>query len=262
MLNVKANAAIRDQLKPSRFFVYPDSADSGLAVGAALEALHQAGALAGPIELATPYLGHGYTDDEIDARLRPFADRHRLRVVEASCDGLAAELAAGKVIGTFQGRLELGPRALGNRSVLADPRSTAIKDRINGILKGRDPFVPFAPMLLAGDAHLYWGGPADYRYMTFAVEASEYARRETPAAVHADGTMRPQVVAPEDNPWAHRLLEAFKRRTGIGLLINTSFNRHGLPMVGSPEDALEHLARGWVDGVALGKWYVEREDAR
>jgi len=76
--------------------------------------------------------------------------------------------------------------------------------------------------------------------------------------VHADGTMRPQVVGPKDNPWAHRLLEEFKKQSGVGLLLNTSFNRHGLPIVGSPEDAIEHLLQGWVDGLALDRWYVER----
>jgi len=259
MLNVKANGAIRDGLEPSRFFVFPDSADSGLSVGAAMEALYQAGAISGPSRLSSPYLGHGYSEDEIEETLRPYADTHGLKVAEATHQELVRALLEGKVIGTFLDRMEIGPRALGNRSVLADPRSAAMKDRINLLLKGREWFVPFAPMLLASDAHLYWRGPSDYRYMTFAVEASEYAKRTVPAVVHVDGTMRPQVVRPLDNSWACALLEEFKRQTGVGILINTSFNRHGLPIVGSPEDALEHLMRGWVDGLVIGRRYVERQ---
>lgn len=258
LLNVKANSLIRDELEPRCFFVFPDAADSGLSVGAAMEGLFQAGALTAPVPLETPYVGHGFTEEEIEERLRPRADAQKLRVEPATAGRLAEALVNGKVVGTFQGRLELGPRALGNRSVLADPRSNAMKDRINLILKGREWFVPFAPMLLASDASLYWEGPTDYRYMTFAVEASEYARRTVPAVVHVDGTMRPQVVDRASNPWAFELLEEFKRRTGVGLLINTSFNRHGLPMVGSPDDALDHLVNGWVDALALGNWYVER----
>jgi carbamoyltransferase len=258
LLNVKANALIRDELRPARTFVFPDAADSGLSVGAAMEALYQAGAMRGPVPLGTPYVGHAFDDEEIWRRLAPHVDALRLRAVEATHEMLARELAAGKVLGTFQGRLELGPRALGNRSVLADARDAAVKDRINSLLKGREWFVPFAPILLEEDAGLYWDGPTDYRHMTFAVTASAYARSAVPAVVHVDGTMRPQVVRREDNSWAFDLLREFKRLTGVGLLVNTSFNRHGLPMVGSPDDALEHLLNGWVDAVALGRWYVER----
>jgi carbamoyltransferase len=167
-------------------------------------------------------------------------------------------LSDGKVIGTFQGRMEMGPRALGNRSVLADPRSLEMKDKINAILKGREWFVPFAPMVLAEDAHLYWEGAVEYRYMTFAVKASEYAARTVPAVVHFDGTMRPQVVSQDFNPWAYEVLQQFKKITGVGLLLNTSFNRHGLPIVGAPADALEHLVNDWVDGLSMGRWYIER----
>ena len=258
LLNVKANSLIRDELAPARFFVFPDSADSGLSVGAAMEALYQAGAVTSPCRLATPYLGHGFTEEVIEDRLRQGSDAHRLRVEEGTHARLAQALIDGKVIGTFQGRLELGPRALGNRSVLADPRFVAVKDRINLILKGRELFVPFAPMLLESDAHLYWKGSTDYRHMTFSVKASDHAQRTVPAVVHVDGTLRPQVVCEADNPWAFKLLEEFKRRTGVGVLINTSFNRHGLPMVGSPDDAIDHLVNGWVDGLAISRWYVER----
>jgi carbamoyltransferase len=256
MLNVKANALIRDQLEPASFFVYPDSADSGLAAGAALEALHHEGVLAAPVTFTNPYLGHEFDDAAIDATISRWQSNHSLIVEGAGPDEIAAHVAAGAIVGTFQGRLECGPRALGNRSVIADPRRVEVKDRINLLLKGREPFVPFAPSLLEEDAHLYWDGPTDYPFMTFAVRASDYAKRTVPAVVHVDGTLRPQVVNEERNARYTALLRAFKQRTGVGVLLNTSFNRHGHPLVGSPDDALMHLVNGWIEGVWIGRYYV------
>jgi carbamoyltransferase len=257
MLNVKANARIRDRLAPEAFFVFPDSADGGLAAGAALEALYQEGHLPGPAAFGSPYLGHAFTDHSVTAALDRWAARHPLRVEPATPESVAERLAAGTVLGRFDGRLEVGPRALGNRSVLADPRRAGVKDRINLLLKGREPFVPFAPSLLAGDAPRYWAGPTDHPYMTMAVTASGHARDEIPAVVHVDGTLRPQVVDDHTNPGYAAVIRAFKARAGVGVLLNTSFNRHGQPIVGSPDDALAHLVNGWIEGLAIGRHWVE-----
>ena len=259
MLNVKANALIRDRLNPASFFVYPDSADSGLAAGAALEALHHEGAMHAPVAFTNPYLGHEFDDPVIDAALDRWRSAHSLVIEDATPADIASKVANGAIVGTFQGRLEAGPRALGNRSVIADPRRLDVKDRINLRLKGREPFVPFAPSLLEEDAHLYWDGPIDYPYMTFAVRASEYAKATVPAVVHVDGTLRPQVVTDRRNARYAALLRAFKELTGVGVLLNTSFNRHGHPIVGSPDDALLHLTKGWVEGVWIGEKYVKVE---
>ena len=258
MLNVKANALISNRMQPSSFFVFPDSADGGLAAGAALEALFFEGHVATPTTLRNPYLGHEFSDRAITTALERWKTQHGLKIETSSPELVAARILEGKVIGRFQGRLEIGPRALGNRSVLADPRKAEVKDRINLLLKGREPFVPFAPSLLPEDAPRYWDGPLDYPFMTFAVRASQHARRETPAVVHVDGTLRPQVVCDNLNSDYADVIRAFKRNTGVGVLLNTSFNRHGHPIVGSPDDALMHLTNGWVDGLSLGKHYVER----
>jgi len=119
--------------------------------------------------------------------------------------------------------------------------------------------VPFAPSVLEDDAHLYWDGPRDYPFMTFAVRATDYARQTVPAVVHVDGTLRPQVVNEQRNASYTALLRAFKQLTGVGVLLNTSFNRHGHPIVGSPDDALLHLVNGWVEGLWIGRWYLEIE---
>ena len=258
MLNVKANALIRDRLTPSSFFVFPDSADAGLAAGAAMEALHLEGHVSAPVTFGDPYLGHEFGDDAIAEALERWREKRALTIEAATPDSIAGKIAEGNVIGRFQGRLEVGPRALGNRSVLADPRNPEVKDRINRLLKGREPFVPFAPSVLREDAALYWDGSIDYPYMTFAVHASERAKKEIPAVVHVDGTLRPQVVRDAANPTYAELIRAFKRRTGVGVLLNTSFNRHGHAIVGSPDDALMHLVNGWVDGLSIGQHYVER----
>jgi len=262
ILNVKANSLIRDRLCPESFFVYPDSADSGLSAGAALEALFHAGAVRQPIAFTDPYLGHEFEPDAIASTIDLWHEAYGLVAEPVTPADVAAKVAAGAIVGTFQGRLETGPRALGNRSVIADPRRSDVKDRINLLLKGREPFVPFAPSVLEEDAHLYWDGPTHYPFMTFAVRASDYAKQTIPAVVHVDGTARPQVVTTEGNPRYAELLRAFKSITGVGVLLNTSFNRHGYPIVGSPDDALLHLNNGWVEAVWLGDFYVTRGNGR
>jgi carbamoyltransferase len=262
MLNVKGNTRIVETCIPTQFFVYPDSGDSGLAAGAAMEALHQSGSQTQGARFFSPYLGHSFNDFEIRNEIARYKERWGVVARDANLPMIAELLTQGAVIGTFQGRMEMGPRALGNRSVLADPRRVGIKERINSLLKGREPFVPFAPSVLVEDVALYWQGPSDHYYMTATVDATPFARRAVPAVVHVDGSMRPQVVSREVCPWFHTLLSEFKARSGVGVLLNTSFNRHGHPIVGSPADALDHLVRGWVDGVFLGPWYVARRDAR
>jgi carbamoyltransferase len=259
MLNVKGNSFARKKLGIDNFFIYPDSPDSGLAVGAAMEALHHERFLESSCILQTPYLGTSFTRAQVDAAL---ACHDELEIV--SLDGpdgfriLAERIAAGEVLGSFVGAMEIGPRALGNRSVLADPRDERTKDRINMLLKGREPFVPFAPVVLEEDASKFWEGSIDYRYMTFSVDANDYAKKTVPVVVHVDGSMRPQVVSNSTTPWLYRLLEAFKEISGVGVLVNTSFNRHGLPICGHPNDAIEHLLMGWVDGLAFDHVYVHR----
>ena len=147
-----------------------------------------------------PYFGTCFDPEQIEQLLMSSSD---LAVSRAGPADVARALTRGEVVGTFQGRMEAGPRALGNRSVLADPRDAAVKDRINGLLKGRDPFVPFAPIVMEEEASLYWSGPIDYRHMTFAVEASDYARAKVPAVVHVDGSMRPQVMGATRQPAAY-----------------------------------------------------------
>ncbi|MCS7003139.1 MAG: hypothetical protein NZ518_09855, partial [Dehalococcoidia bacterium] len=167
-------------------------------------------------------------------------------------------IAAGEVIGWFQGRMEYGPRALGARSVLADPRDPAMRDRINAKLKQRDWFMPFAPSVLAEyceDVFVNYR-PSPYMNLAFAVKPPY--DEQVPAVMHVDRTARPQAVSAADNPLYHATIEAFRQRTGVPLVLNTSFNRHGLPIVCTPEDAVNHLRWGCIDALVIGPFLARR----
>ena len=222
-LNVKANRRILDELQPDAFFVFPDAADSGNAAGAALMALQLEGALGAPLRLTMPYFGNDFGPDRIEASLRSSAD---LAVTRAGPDDIAKALTQGEVIGTFQGRMEAGPRALGNRSVLADPRHVSVKDRINGRLKGREPFVPFAPIVMEEEASRYWSGSTDYRYMTFAVECKQLRPRQSPGG---SSCRRNHAPAGHERPrqWAaafdaERVPRSYRGRCGAQHLLQPS----------------------------------------
>jgi carbamoyltransferase len=257
-LNVKANKKIINQFDVDEFYVFPDAGDSGNATGAALEA-HYFLFGTQSINLDNMYLGTDYSDSQI----QEYLSSHGIVFTNISHnpeEAIVSRLVQGQVVGVFWGPMEVGPRALGNRSVLADPRHTKVKDRINEILKGREWFVPFAPILLKEDKELYYDSKLNLNHMTIAVNASNYAKENSPNVVHFDGTMRPQEVTFTSNSRLYLLLQEFKKQTGIAVLMNTSFNRHGLPIVESPSDALEHLDNGWVDVLVLGNFLVEKQN--
>jgi carbamoyltransferase len=180
---------------------------------------------------------------------------HSSRVAEEVAD----RLAAGQVIGWFQGRMELGPRALGNRSILASPRSTEIRDRVNR-LKGREQWRPLAPSVLAERAGHYFELSGESPFMLFATKVRADVRHEVPAVVHIDGSARPQTVRRDENPALHGLLEAFENRTGLPLVLNTSFNAAGEPIVCTPADAIRTFLATGLDALACGEFIVQRRD--
>jgi carbamoyltransferase len=170
---------------------------------------------------------------------------------------VAFRLADGAVVGWFQGRLEMGPRALGNRSILADPREERVRDRINAFVKHRAPWRPFAPSILDSAASSYLEGTAD-RYMTRTVAVRPKRRGSIPGVVHpADRTTRPQIVTEKQNPRFHRLLGAFGSLTGVPVLLNTSFNDHGRPIVATPTDALSAAGSMALDLLVLGDAVID-----
>jgi carbamoyltransferase len=176
----------------------------------------------------------------------------------------AALLAEGRIVGWFQGRLEFGPRALGNRSLLADPRSTCVRDELNHRIKHREPFRPFGASILAEEAEEWLSLPSDREgahscrhFMVLAYVVRPERRGVIPAVLHRDGTCRAQLVDAGQNPLFHALISRFRERTGFPLLLNTSFNDQE-PLVATPEDALKTFERTRIDALFLGDQLVRR----
>ncbi|MDP9386426.1 MAG: carbamoyltransferase [Actinomycetota bacterium] len=252
-LNCVANARLAEQGPFDHVWVQPAAGDAGTALGAALHVAHALGDVVAPMPTAS--LGRGWSDDELGVALTAagVAFERPPDVAEAVADVLAGD----GVVGWFQGRSEYGPRALGNRSLLADPRSAANVERLNDV-KGREQFRPVAPVTLAARAAEVFEGVLPSPYMLFVHRVRPEWAPRIPAVVHVDGTARAQTVDAASEPLTARLLEAFERRTGVPVLVNTSFNTAGRPMVDDPRDALECFGSAPIDVLALGPFLVRR----
>lgn len=260
-LNCNANSRLLAQDFCDGLFVQPGSNDSGIALGAALEAMHLVGD-GDFIEFQHAYWGPGYQNDEIEAILKEskVAYRKAADVVEET----AELIAAGKIIGWFQGRMELGPRALGNRSILANPCIEGMNDRVNNDVKHREPWRPFAPAVTEEDAPRYFEGVSKTKASPFMLETfyvKEELREKLPAITHVDGSARIQTVRPDQNARLHALLKALEKRTGHPVIMNTSFNDAGEPIVCTPRDAMRCYFATGLDGLVLGDFILEKPGA-
>ncbi|HEX2047994.1 MAG TPA: carbamoyltransferase C-terminal domain-containing protein [Acidimicrobiales bacterium] len=252
-LNCVANAVVAEQGPFERLWVQPAAGDAGTALGAALHVAHTLGDRISP--MASAALGRGWHDADLEAWLVEAAVPYE-RPADVA-EAVAEVLAANGVVAWFQGRSEYGPRALGHRSLLANPAYPDNLERLNRV-KGREEFRPVAPMVLAHRAPEIFEGvlPSPFMLFTHRVDPAWAAR--IPAALHVDGTARIQTVDAEDEPLVARMLEAFARRTGVPVVINTSLNTAGRPMVDDPRDALECFGSAPVDALALGPFLVRR----
>jgi carbamoyltransferase len=253
-LNCVANTRLAAEGPFRQIWAQPAAGDSGTALGAALTVAAEAGDAIEP--MTTAALGRGWSDAEIEQILSmarvPY--ERPARIAEAA----AEVIADNGVVGWFQGRAEYGPRALGQRSLLAHPARADNVERLNDI-KGREQFRPVAPMVLADRAAAIFGrGPLPSPYMLFVHDVAPEWRDRLCAVTHVDGTARIQTVEATDNPLVAELLVAFERRTGIPVVVNTSFNTAGRPMVDSPRDALEVFGSAPVDALAIGPFLVRR----
>lgn len=239
-------------------WVFCASGDAGLTVGSALLAARDRGELK-PVRIDRADWGPEFGDSEIEAALAAESRVafHRSRSVEEETADL---LAASKVVGWMQGRMEFGPRALCHRSILADPRSKSMLDRVNE-LKGRERWRPLAPVVPAERANEYFELDGESPFMLFATKVRPLARQCAPAIVHVDGTARPQTVRAAQDPRMHRLLAAFERRSGVPVLLNTSFNGPGQPIVCTPADAIETFLERGLDVLVCGDFVATRADA-
>jgi len=257
--NIKFCMRLARQFPDIRIYIHPAAGDVGTAVGAALELYHRKTHEPTVYEMETMALGAEYAEDEMMGTLVKYAKLVSWERPENIATEIATLLTEKNVIGLFHGRAEWGPRALGQRSVIADPRDPEMRDRINVVLKDREWFMPFAPSIIEEDGPRYLEGYFYSPFMTHAFKVTEQAKRDLFSAIHLDGTARPQMVRKAILPHYHAIISAFKEKTGVGGVLNTSFNRHGLPIVNSPEDAVNHLLWGCVDILSLGPFLVKRK---
>ena len=259
--NVKLNQRIAQLPEVESVFVFPAMSDTGNSVGAVLLELHERGvSLKGARPLEHVYWGPQYDD----AQIRRALDDEELdaqRLDEAALiEHAARSIHAGRIVGWFQGRMEFGPRALGNRSMLARPTEAHINDWLNERLD-RSEFMPFAPSVLAEDADAIFHGVGKARhtaeFMTITFDVREEWKPRIPAVVHVDGTARPQLVRRDVNPLYHRVISAYRDLSGIPLVLNTSFNVHEEPIVCAPPEAVRAFVERRVDCLAIGPFWLE-----
>jgi len=249
-LNCVANGRLAREGPFDEIFVQPAAGDNGAALGAALLTAHRTlGAPRGDPQRHA-FLGPGYDEQDVTAAAAA------LGVSCEHVDDIAAHtaglLANGAIVGWMQGRMEYGPRALGNRSILADPRDAGMRDRLNRDVKFREAFRPFAPAVPLEHAAEWFDDvrPSPYMLLAFPVRADR--RDRVPAIMHVDGSARVQTVTAAESPRFHELLCAFGARTGVPVLLNTSFNLRGEPIAATPREALEVLVRSGLDAVVIG----------
>jgi len=257
-LNCVANSRLLRDTPFEELFIQPAAGDAGAALGAAAYVAHS-------------IKGEPRSEAMVTARLGPEFGENRIRRCLANCGVefrkleknelvkyAAGQIAAGRVVGWFQGRMEFGPRALGGRSILADARAAGMKDYLNSTVKHREPFRPYGVCIMAEETANYFDFKASSPFMLLVAQARPEVREKIPSALHVDGSSRLQTITGESDPLLYSLLAEFRDRTGIPMFINTSFNDHGEPIVCTPDDAYACFTKTALDTLVLGDYVVEK----
>ncbi len=265
-LNSVANGRILRETPFEEIYIHPAAGDGGGALGAALYAHHAV--LGQPRGFVMEHAAWG--EEHGVAAVDEFLARHdisheRFDNEDKLIERVADRLARGQVVGWCQGRFEWGPRALGQRSILADPRRAEMKDLVNVEIKFREPFRPFAPSVLVERTQEYFelADPARHhpaRFMLYVVDVKDAKRGVIPAVTHVDGTARVQTVLRETNPLYYRLIETFGEATGVPVVLNTSFNLKGEPIVNTPAEAFHTFRESGMDALVLGHCLIAKTD--
>ncbi len=255
-LNSKANGKIAASGDIDRLFVQPAAADDGVALGAALAPYLDDGGRIPNRAMRHAYLGPAFTDEAIESALRTY--KIRFTRLDDPARTAAELLAQGKILGWFQGRMEFGPRALGSRSILADPRDPEMNAKVNNAVKFREWWRPFAPSMLAEKAGEYIESATDSPFMILTAQVRPGKRSVIPSVTHVDGSARPQTVEKEINPLFWRLIDEFGKRTGVYVVMNTSFNLRGEAIVHTPTDAIRTFFSSGMDALLIGSFLVEK----
>lgn len=266
-LNSKANYRLLNETSFENLYIQPAAGDDGGSLGAALFAYYSLLNNQRDTEkavLKNSYLGKSYTEAEI----KNFLESNKIKYQYFENDDeflgeIADRIMKQQVIGWFQGRFEWGPRALGNRSIIADPRNPEMKDIVNRKIKFREPFRPFAPSVLSEKADKFFELPKvdDFyptRFMVYVTPVKQDKQKVIPAVTHVDGTGRLQAVMKEESPRYYRLIEKFEQKTGVPVILNTSFNLKGEPVVNTPENAYSSFMRSGMDALAMEKFLVTK----
>ncbi len=284
-LNCVANGKILRDGAFDNIWIQPAAGDAGGALGAALNAYHvykkqPRSMLRNKDHMAGAYLGPAYSDENAAQRLRALGANFTILESEKTIEKTATVLSEGKAVGWFQGRMEFGPRALGGRSILADPRSPSMQKTLNLKVKYRESFRPFAPSILREDVSNWFELNCDSPYMLivadvvdahrlnitpeeeklFGIAKLNVPRSKIPAVTHVDYSARIQTVHHDTNPRYHQLIEKFKAETGCPVLVNTSFNVRGEPIVCTPEDAFRCFMGSEIDVLVIGNCFMKKED--
>ncbi len=255
-LNSKANGKILASGLVDKLFIPPAASDEGVALGAALAPYLDADGYLPMDPIRKAYLGVEYEDCAVEKVL----DTYKLRYTRLAdpAEATAELLANGKIVGWFQGRMEFGPRALGNRSILADARNPEMNSKVNNAVKFRESWRPFAPSILAEAAPEYVESATDAPFMTLTAEVKPEKRSVIPSVTHVDGSTRPQTVEQSVNPLYWRLIRKFADRTGVPVVMNTSFNLRGEAIVCTPTDAVRTFFSSGMDALVMGSYMVEK----
>lgn len=254
-LNIKMNGRIKESGLFDHMFIQPVSHDAGVALGAAMLASREFGH--DPrFTMKHTYFGPSFSDSQIAATLKeakvPYKKPGNIT------DKVAAAVAKGKIVAWFQDRMEVGPRALGNRSILADPTTKGINDYINDNVKHRDPWRPFCPSFTSHGSKDYFLGESESHYMIVGYDITKKLRSKIPAVIHVDGSARPQTVLKSTNPKYHEIIKKVGKLTGVECVLNTSLNVKGEPIARTPEDALRCFYSTGIDFLALGPFWLEK----
>ena len=258
-LNSVANGKLFDRTPFRQTWIQPAAGDEGLAIGAALHTYHSVLKQPRRFVMKNSYLGPEYSDAQIENCLKAAGLRYRRLERRPLLDAVAEQIAAGNVVGWFQGRMEWGPRALGNRSIVAHPGLPTMKDTLNARIKQREWFRPFAPSILADRQSEYFEHDHPSPFMLHVYKIRPEKRSELCAVNHVDDTGRLQTVSREENPLYYDLIQAFEKKTGIPVILNTSFNENE-PIVCKPEEAIDCFQRTKMDVLAIGPYLILKSE--
>jgi len=258
-LNCLLNHKIIKKFDLDNFFVMPPSGDDGHALGVAYYAYSsQFGQTQFAIDL--PYIGISYDDSKIEQVLKDVGLKYLFLTDNDLAEAIAKRIANNKILAIHRGRTEIGPRALCHRSILANPTNPDMKDILNNKVKHREPFRPFAPAVIAEEQFTYFDLKFESKYMLMATMVKEEFVKELPAITHIDGTARVQAISKESEPFIHSMLLAVKRHIGFPIVINTSFNVNGEPIVESPHDAVETFLKTQIDSLVIGNFIIDKPE--